>query len=397
MIEIIKELPLMIAIISIAWLTIVVLTLKDVFKRTDINNSAKIIWVVIGLIPLVGLLTYGFINYKRTKSILIGTILATIISATAFWYFAIYEQEKNRTDVTNKQAITKTATQFVQEFLDNEDAANKKYLQKDSSIIEISGEVDKLESDEMGTVIYLKTNIEGTIVSCRLQDKVTVQNGSIITVKGIFTGFIMGQIQLSECKLITAQNNSTTNTTIIQKTTQTDTTATAQPITKDTTKATSVVAKNYTSSKGQIKFFSKTPAEDIQATNTQIVSKISSKGAIEFAALIKGFRFENELMQKHFNEEGYLNSDKYPKSEFKGNITNFNAINLTKDGTYKATTTGNLTLHGVTKPITAAGTITVKNGKFQLSSLFKLRVQDFNVDGSDVAEQLDITVTAEYQ
>ncbi|MCU0320765.1 MAG: YceI family protein [Chitinophagaceae bacterium] len=397
MIEIIKELPLMIAIISIAWLTIIVLTLKDVFKRTDINNSAKIIWIAVGLIPLVGLLTYGFINYKRNKSILIGTIIATIISATAFWYFAIYEQEKNRIDVTNKQAITKTATQFVQEFLDNEDAANKKYLQKDSSIIEISGEVEKLESDEMGTVIYLKTNIEGTVISCRLQDKVTVQNGSTITVKGIFTGFIMGQIQLSECKLITAQNNTTPTNTSSAKPTPTDTTATTQPITKDTAKATAVVAKNYTSSKGQIKFFSKTAAEDIQATNTQIVSKISSKGDIEFAALIKGFRFENELMQKHFNEEGYLHSDKYPKSQFKGTITNFNAINLIKDGTYKATTTGNLTLHGVTKPITATGTITVKNGKLQLNSLFKLRVQDYNIDGSDVAEQLDITVTAEYQ
>jgi len=249
----------------------------------------------------------------------------------------------------------------------------------------------------MGTVIYLKTNIEGTVISCRLQDKVTVQNGSTITVKGIFTGFIMGQIQLSECKLITAQNNTTPTTTSSEKPTPTDTTATAQPITKDTAKATEVVTKNYTSSKGQIKFFSKTAAEDIQATNTQIVSKISSKGDIEFAALIKGFRFENELMQKHFNEEGYLHSDKYPKSEFKGNITNFSAINLTKDGTYKATTTGNLTLHGVTKPITATGTIAVKNGKLLLNSLFKLRVQDYNIDGSDVAEQLDITVTAEYQ
>ena len=396
MIEIIKELPFMIAIISIAWLAVIAIALLDIVKRKDIANNTKTIWVIVGLIPLLGILSYGIINFKRNKKILIATILASIISLFSFWYFAIYEQENNRTDVTNMKGITKNATQMVQEFLDNEEAANQKYLQKENNIIEVTGTIEKLESDETGTVVYLNTQIENTSISARLQDKIKLQQGNTVSIKGLFTGFILGQIQLSECKLITSTNNKIDTATTIN-TTKKDTPILVKPITKDTVLTTIVEPKNYKSTKAQIRFFSKTPAENIEASNTQIVSTISSKGNIQFAALIKGFRFENELMQKHFNEEDYLYSDKFPKSEYKGSITNFNTVTLNKDGNYLVTTKGSLTLHGVTKQITATGNLIVKGNQLKLNSVFKLHVQDYNIDGSDVAEQLEITIEANYQ
>ena len=394
MFSIVKELPLMIAIIAISWLIVVILTLKHLFKRTDITTGTKFIWIAVGLIPVIGLLLYGLINYKKNKLIFISTILAIIISGIAFWYFAIHEQ-KNFTDVTNKKGVAATATALIQEFNANEEAANKKYLQKENNIIEVSGVVEKMEIDESGNVVYLKTNIENTAISCRLQDKVSVAEGSNVVVKGIFTGYIMGQVQLNECKIISG-NVVATNTPITQPKKDSVTNTNSTPA-KDTSKNIAAVAKTFKSTKGQIRFFSSTPAEDIEATNTQILSSITDKGAIQFAALIKGFRFENELMQAHFNEEKYLNSDKFPKSEFKGNIVNFSSVNLTKDGSYPVTAEGNLTLHGVTKKVTAKGTITVNKGKLKLNSVFKLHVQDFDVDGSEVAEQLEITVNADYQ
>ena len=115
MFSIVKELPLMIAIIAISWLIVVVITLKHLFQRTDITTSKKLVWVLVGLIPVVGLLTYGVLNFKKNKLILISTILATIVSTTAFWYFAIYEQ-KSFTDVTNKTGIAKTAEALIKEF-----------------------------------------------------------------------------------------------------------------------------------------------------------------------------------------------------------------------------------------------------------------------------------------
>lgn len=396
MFSIVKELPLMIAIIAISWLIVVVITLKHLFQRTDITTSKKLVWVLVGLIPVVGLLTYGVLNFKRNKLILISTILATIVSTTAFWYFAIYEQ-KSFTDVTNKTGIAKTAEALIKEFGTNEDAANKKYLQKDSSVIEVTGVVEKMEIDESGNVVYLKTNVENTAISCRLQDKVSVAEGSNVVVKGIFTGYIMGQVQLNECKIISGNVTNTTSQNAVQPKVDSPVTNTKEVPAKDTAKTVAAIAKTYKSTKGQIRFFSSTPAEDIEATNTQIISSITDKGDIQFAALIKGFRFENELMQEHFNEEKYLNSNKFPKSEFKGNIVNFSAVNLAKDGSYPVTAEGNLTLHGVTKKVTAKGTIVVSNGKLKLNSVFKLHVQDFNVDGSDVAEQLEITVNADFQ
>lgn len=396
MIEIIKELPFMIAIISIAWLAVIAIALLDIVKRKDITTTTKTIWIIVGLIPLFGIALYSIVNFKRNKLILIATVLASIISATAFWYFAIYEQENNRTDVTNMKGITKNATQLVQEFLNNEEAANQKYLQKENNIIEVSGTIEKLESDEAGTVVYLNTQIENTSISARLQDKIKLQQGNTVSIKGLFTGFILGQIQLSECKLITSTNNKI-DTATTSNTTKKDTPILIKPIIKDTVLTTIVEPKNYKSTKAQIRFFSKTPAENIEASNTQIVSTISSKGNIQFAALIKGFRFENELMQKHFNEEDYLYSDKFPKSEYKGSITNFNTVTLNKDGNYPVTTKGSLTLHGVTKQITATGNLIVKGNQLKLNSVFKLHVQDYNIDGSDVAEQLEITIEANYQ
>lgn len=155
--------------------------------------------------------------------------------------------------------------------------------------------------------------------------------------------------------------------------------------------------KTYATKAAQVKFFSHTPAEDISAINNQAVSKlVSNTGDIMFSVLIKGFRFENELMQEHFNGADYMNSTQFPKGEFKGKITNIATVNFAKDGTYKVTATGTLTIKGVTKNVSATGTITVAKGILSAKSLFKINVKDYGVDGSEVAKDLEITVTAKY-
>jgi tRNA_anti-like/YceI-like domain len=393
MLSIVKELPWMFVILAITWIPVVAIALTHLIKRKDITTTAKIIWCIVALIPLVGLLAYGIINYKNKKAILLSTIAAIAITAVNVWYFVKYEPEANRRDVTNEKALTNTAAALIQEFQTNEDAANKKYNNK---AVEVSGEVEKIETDASGTNVFLKTGIEGTGISCRLKEKQNVATGSTITVKGILNGFILGEIQLNEAVVTAgaiAGNTPTPNSTIASKP---DTTV-IKKATTDTAKKTTPQAKTFKSTKGQIKFFSATPAEDIEAVNTQIISTITTQGAVQFAALIKGFRFENELMQTHFNEEKYLNSDKFPKSEFKGNITNWATVNVAKNATYPVTAQGNLTLHGVTKNVTATGTLTVQDGKLLLNSTFKLHVQDYGVDGGEVADKLDITLVCNYQ
>jgi hypothetical protein len=392
MFSIIKEMPLMTALLLLVWLPAIIITLLHLFKRTDINFTAKVIWLLVGLIPILGLITYGVVNFKERKSIILTTFFAIVASAGISWYFISYMPKVNRRDVTQEQSLIKTPLGLIQEFQQNEDEANAKYINK---AIELTGIVNAVETSEIGTIIFLQTGVDGTSLSCQLKTKEPVNTNANVTVKGILTGFIAGQLQLTEAVILSSNNTTVTQqpqpiasvTDTNKNNTTTVNTATQQPTPTVTYKSTS----------GKVQFFSETPAENIQATNTQIVSSITGNGNVVFAALIKGFRFENELMQKHFNEEGYMHSDKYPKAEFKGIIEEAEKIDFSKEGTYNVTAKGSLTMHGVTKPVTAKGTIVSANKTLKLNSKFKVHVQDYNIDGSDVADQIEITVECLYK
>ncbi len=130
---------------------------------------------------------------------------------------------------------------------------------------------------------------------------------------------------------------------------------------------------------GKIDFFSKASLEDIEAKNKTVTAVIDSKtGAIQFAVQMKGFEFEKKLMQEHFNEN-YVESDKFPKAEFKGTITNNSEIDYTKDGSYTAKVKGKLTLHGVTKDVETTGTIKVDDGKLDSKSSFNIQLSDYDI------------------
>ena len=130
---------------------------------------------------------------------------------------------------------------------------------------------------------------------------------------------------------------------------------------------------------GKIDFYSKAPLEDIEAKNKTVTAVVDSKsGAIQFQVQMKGFEFEKKMMQEHFNTN-YVESSKYPKSEFKGTITNNSEINYTKDGSYTAKVKGKLTLHGVTKDVETTGTMKVSGGKVDAGSTFNILLSDYNI------------------
>ncbi|MBN8674947.1 MAG: YceI family protein [Chitinophagales bacterium] len=136
--------------------------------------------------------------------------------------------------------------------------------------------------------------------------------------------------------------------------------------------------KFYTKS-GRISFFSSTSIENIEAVNRNVVTLLDSQtGSLQFAVLMKGFEFKKALMQEHFNDK-YVESDKFPKAEFKGQITNPTEINYTVNGTYTAKVKGKLTIHGETKDIETSGTVTVKEGKIVLNAVFNVLVADYKI------------------
>ncbi len=158
------------------------------------------------------------------------------------------------------------------------------------------------------------------------------------------------------------------------------------------------------SSKSHIKFFSTTPAENIEANNSTAVSTINPAiGEIVFSVPMQGFEFEKAMMQKHFNGEDFLNTQEFPKAKLTGKITNPDKVNFSADGTYDASVEGELTIKGVTKPVKEKGTITVKGGKVGANSKFNITLADYGVTfvkgkpASNIAKTVEITLQAEYE
>lgn len=130
---------------------------------------------------------------------------------------------------------------------------------------------------------------------------------------------------------------------------------------------------------GKITFYSKAPLEEIDGKNKTVTAVLDLKsGALQFAAQMKSFEFEKQLMEQHFNEN-YVESDKFPKSEFKGTIINNSEINYSKDGTYTAKVKGKLTIHGITRDVETTGTLKINGGKIDANSTFNVLLSDYKI------------------
>lgn len=160
-------------------------------------------------------------------------------------------------------------------------------------------------------------------------------------------------------------------------------------------------AQKYYTKNGNISFFSKTSMENIKADNSQVMSVLNTQtGDLQFSLLTKGFHFEKALMEEHFNEN-YMESEKFPKASFKGNITDLGKVAFDKDGVYNVNVSGDLTLHGVTKKVTAPGTITIAGGKISANSKFLVKPADHNITipklvKDNIAESIEVTVTSAF-
>ncbi len=166
--------------------------------------------------------------------------------------------------------------------------------------------------------------------------------------------------------------------------------------------STNIQAQKYFTREGKVSFFSEAPLEKIEARNSKATSVMDiSTGRMEFAILIKAFQFEKALMQEHFNEN-YMESNKYPKATFKGNIANFETVDLSKDGGYEVTVKGDLTIHGETKSIEAPGKIIVKDGQITANSSFEVAVADYKIEipgivKDNIAKTVRIDISVNYE
>lgn len=163
------------------------------------------------------------------------------------------------------------------------------------------------------------------------------------------------------------------------------------------------VAQKQASTKTHIKFFSTTPAENIEANNYASVGAIdTSTGDIVFSVPMQSFEFEKALMQEHFNSKKFLDTKTNPKAKLTGKIANLEKVNFKKDGSYTVDVDGDLTINGVTNAVKEKATIVIKEGKISLYSKFNITLADYKVafksgkPSTNIAKTVEVTVEANY-
>ena len=157
----------------------------------------------------------------------------------------------------------------------------------------------------------------------------------------------------------------------------------------------------YITRSGAISFYSHTPIEEIVAVNKQASCVLDLEtGSLAFQVPIRGFVFPNALMQEHFNEN-YLESHKFPKATFKGNIDHWLELDLGPDPK-DVSVTGTLTIHGVSRKVSESGTITRVGDGFNGLTTFEVATVDYDIQipkivRNNIARIIQVTVNVKLQ
>lgn len=156
-------------------------------------------------------------------------------------------------------------------------------------------------------------------------------------------------------------------------------------------------AQIYIAKTCEISFFSASPIENIEALNKACKPIINTAtNDVQMRIAINAFVFDKPLMQEHFNED-YMESDKFPDAVFKGKINE--PVDWSKDGEYKVTVTGKLTIHGVEKERTIDGTVSVKGDEITITGKFNIHIADHNIKVpslyiKNIAEDVEVKLNA---
>ncbi len=159
--------------------------------------------------------------------------------------------------------------------------------------------------------------------------------------------------------------------------------------------------QKYLTKAATISFNSKAKLENIEAKSSTATSIINSNGDVAFSVLVNSFKFRQSLMEEHFNET-YMESNKpgLDKASFKGKIDDVSKIDFTKDGSYKVSVKGDLTIHGVKKNVSTTGTITVKSTKINVVCTFSIKLADYKIKignkTDNISETVSISVNGDY-
>lgn len=129
---------------------------------------------------------------------------------------------------------------------------------------------------------------------------------------------------------------------------------------------------------GHVAFTSDAPLELIQAESDELRGLIDfDKETFAFTIQITSFKgFNSALQREHFNEN-YMESERFPKATFTGKL--LDKPDLTRNGEYKVSAKGKLTIHGVEQERTIPAVIQVASDRIQITSRFDVMLADHKI------------------
>ncbi len=147
-----------------------------------------------------------------------------------------------------------------------------------------------------------------------------------------------------------------------------------------------LTAQQLTTTSASVAFDATTPADAFpKAENKTVIAAFNkATGVVAFEAAVANFAFPNPRIQEHFNGERWLNSATHSKFTFSGKVDKLSAINFDKDGSYTVNVSGDLTVKGISKPVTAPATVVIKDGKVNATSAFTITLADYGITGAPI-------------
>lgn len=155
----------------------------------------------------------------------------------------------------------------------------------------------------------------------------------------------------------------------------------------------------YQTTSAELEFYSEAPIENIQAESNNGISVINLEtGAIAFQVKINTFQFEKALMQEHFNEN-YMESEKFPKASFKGEMRN---LDISNNKEQEIVLKGTLRIRGVMRDVEIPANFQLNNNQIKLSTTFIVACRDYDIKipkllWKNIAEKIQVQLNAKYQ
>ena len=138
------------------------------------------------------------------------------------------------------------------------------------------------------------------------------------------------------------------------------------------------------------------PVEAVNKSTTVVLN--TENGQIAGLLFVKAFHFEIALMQEHFNEN-YMDSDKYPKATFRGQLVDFDLNELTSENK-EIKLKGTLTVRGKEKIIDTVTQLKRDGDKIIFISTFNVEPLEFDIEIPGIVREKiakSINVTLNYE